>query len=318
MSDLIQSANAQIEAILNKFGLKYRKGFNSVMGCCPVHCGDNLSAFSYNFDKRIWTCFTRSCQREWGNDVLGLVAGILQGTKDEAKSWLIENIEELDYIPEIKIEKRIDKIYPEYIVKKLFKTDFYVKRGFSQETVDSFEHGKAEAHTMRNRIVFPIRDENGLIRGFSGRWAGKEELKDGKKVCVTNTGVKVPKWKHTSFNKTDYLYRFNVVKPFIKDEVIVVESIGNVMRFWDAGFNNCVAIMGSSISFKQVQLILSSSKGVVLAFDNDKAGLKALKKAHNLFDPYLNVKELLAPEGVDWADLNNAIVKELYGKINKK
>lgn len=302
--EIIEIANSQVENLLERLNMTVSKAGRWLSSTCPVHKGDNRTGFGFNVDKGNWRCFTQGCEQKWGNSIIGLVAGILEYSYDDAMEWIVNNIDE-NGEKIVKSERKIDRIYQESCLKRLFRTDFYLKRGFCQETLDSFEHGRAESGKMLNRVVFPIRDENGFIRGFSGRWAGKEQEIDGKLVCIGSTGKEVPKWKHTSFAKSDYLYHFHNAKPFCKDSLILVESIGNVMRFWDAGYKNCVACMGSSVSWKQSNLIIASTRKVVLAFDNDKAGQKATKNAKKTFEQYLNVTIITPPEGKDWAECSN-------------
>lgn len=311
----VQQLNSQIENILTKLNISFKRSGRYLQMCCPIHGGDNPTGLGFHLEKNKWICFTRGCQEEWGSDILGLISGVLQVSRVEANDWILDNVEGFSCSVKNKITEKEDTIYTEQLIKRLLKTDFYLKRGFSQATVDAFEHGKAEAHTMKGRIVFPIRDEKGFARGFSGRWAGKE-VKDekGKTICVTATGVKVPKWKHTSFNKTNYCYRMKEAKPFCKDELIIVESIGNVMRFYDAGFKNCVACMGSFISVMQAEQIIKNTKTVILAFDNDKAGHKAEKQSRELLEAIVNLKTIWPPEGKDWAEISNNEVLTILNK----
>ncbi len=315
---VLQQANSQIESILTKLNINFKRSGKWLTASCSVHNGDNRGAFAFCTHTNKWVCFTQHCQQDCGNDILGLVRGVLSLNRAEAYNWLIENIDDVEYIPKEKEEEREDRIYPDYCVKKLFRTDFYLKRGFSQPTVEAFEHGIAQSKAMRNRVVFPIRDEKGLIRGFSGRWALKEtqvERKgEMKTICVTDAGTEVPKWRHTSFKKTRYCYRLREAQEFCKDELIVVESIGNAMRFYDAGFKNCIACMGSFISLQQANLIMNNTKTAILAFDNDKAGKAAEESSRKLLEPFLNLKTIWTPEGEDWATLTNEQVLNIWNK----
>lgn len=315
--ELLALANAQAGSILSKLGIEYSESGRWLSSSCPVHNGDNSKAFGFCVDKGYWRCFTQDCQEKWGSTIVGLVAGVLNYTCDDAVEWLRQNVKEIGDL-KIKSARISDKVYKEECLKLLLRTDFYVKKGFSQSTVDSFEHGKAEKGVMRQRVVFPIRDENAKIRGFSGRWHGKDTLKDGKIVCLSDSGKIVPKWRHTSFNKSNYLYHFYKAKPFCSQELILVESIGNVMRWWDCGFKNCVACLGSSLSIKQIRLIIPSTKKVLLAFDNDKAGLKVLKKASKSLEEYVNIATILPPPDRDWADCSNKEVLDIYESYRYK
>jgi DNA primase len=310
---------SQIECVLTKLGVKYKKSSSYLQMCCPIHNGDNATALAFNLKKNKWLCFTQGCQEEWGCDIVGLIAGVQKISRRDAFFWMLDNVGSIERPPDVPQEEKIDRVYQEDVLLKLFKTDFYLKKGFQQSTLDAFEHGMANAHKLSGRVVFPIRDEKGFIRGFSGRWAGKEiEVeKKGKlkMVCVDAHGNEVPKWRHTSFTKTNYCYRLREAAPHCEKELIVVESIGNAMRFYDAGCKNCIAVLGSFISDKQASLILKHTRKVILAFDNDKAGLKATKQGTELLEQVMDIVSILPPEGKDWGEMTNQEVLDiLHGK----
>lgn len=301
------------EQILSLLGIEFSIAGRWLTSQCNIHGGDNHHGFGFNSEKGTWRCFTHRCEQIYGNDIAGLVAGIKKCSYNEAIDWLVEHFEELDLV-EKKIKVMEEKIYPEMDLKKLLRTDFYLKRGFSQETVNSFYHGLAESGSLRCRVVFPIRNAKGFIIAYSGRWAGQEKIIDGKVVCF-NDAREVPKWKHTSFKKSDNLYNFNVAKDLIEKEIIIVESIGNVMRWWEAGFKNVVACMGSSLSSKHTSMLIGKTQRVILAFDNDDAGIKASQNSIKRLEHYVNSIELSPPRGKDWADITNQEVKDIYEKI---
>jgi 5S rRNA maturation endonuclease (ribonuclease M5) len=314
--ELLDLAHNQIPQLLTLLGIEYRQSGKYLISTCNVHHGDNRGAFAWNIESNSWRCFTHQCQEDWGHTIIGLVSGILQYSYDDAVAWIAENIHETNVVIK-KTERKEDPIFPEISLQRLFKTDFYLKKGFLASTLNDFEHGKAESKNMIHRVVFPIRDENKYIRGFSGRWAGKEIEKGEKTVCVSPSGREVPKWKHM-VSKTNYLYNWYRAKDFSKQEIIIVESIGNVMRWWEAGFKNIVACLGSSLSPRQCQLIVGKTNSVILAFDNDKAGQKATKKSIKQLEEYMNVKELYTPDDRDWGEISAQEIQQIYGQNIRK
>lgn len=113
------------------------------------------------------------------------------------------------------------------------------------------------------RVVVPIYDENSLMIGCTAR--------------VTDNSW--PKWRDsTNLPKTDLLYNYWKARDIIKekDSVIICESPGNLWRLYEASFKNAVALLGSSMSAAQFDLInkLGVSQ-IIIAMDNDKAGIKA-------------------------------------------
>lgn len=295
--------------LLGILGVQTRIQGDRIFGCCPIHHGDNATAFSYRNSQ--WVCFTHGCQSEYGNDIVGLIAGIKRVSKDEAEGWIVEHIDEVPEGMKTNLPKP-EIIYPEWCLERLLKTDYYEKKGFSAETCKKFTHGLAQSNKMRGRVVFPIRNEKGFIVGFSGRWAGKEAIINGKLECLSATGKPVRKWLHTSFPKGKLLFNYNEAKPFSDREIIVVESIGNVMRWHDAGFKNVVATLGTHISDFQIQLLTSSPRSAILAYDGDEAGRTASAKTRKKLEAYINCLEIFPPDGKDWSDITNEQTRFIY------
>lgn len=301
--------------ILNALGIPYTKNGVWLSSYCPVHNGDNKTAFAFNLNTGRWRCFTHHCHEEKGDRLIDLICTIKQMDKNQAKNWVCQFRGEP--IVMLTKEGKEDQIYREVMLKRLFKTDFYLKRGFLQSTLDDFEHGMAEAYKMRGRVTFPVRDDESKIRGWSGRWGGKEIERDGKTICVTDAGKEIPKWKHTSFRKARYLFNYYRI-PNPCGFIIVVESIGNVMRFWECGFKNAVACLGSAISPIQAQLLMKKTNHIVLAFDNDPAGIKATQKSFKMLEQYVKVSVLAPRPGKDWAETSNEEVMNYAAKYIAK
>lgn len=314
-SDLIQDASQRIEAVLSLLGVNFSKSGTWIQSCCPIHKGDNPTGFAWNCRTSRWTCFSNGCHIHVINDIVGLVQSVLNISRDESYKWLNKNVDFTGPVTVFEQEERIDRIYPECCLKKLLRSNYYRSRGFNEETCCHFEHGEAQAKEMRNRVVFPIRNDKGFIIGFSGRWLGEQKIIDGKVKCVTKTGTVVPKWKHTSFNKSNILYNFNDAKKYAEKEIIIVESIGNAMRWYNCGFKNVVACLGVSLSNKQCQDLISCSKLAIVAFDWGNAGQKGADRAKKQLEEFIDCIILTPSDERDWADLSDEETKRLYGTI---
>lgn len=293
--------------ILTALGISFRQSGNWLSSPCIVHGGDNSYGLGVNVQTGRWKCFTHGCHLTLGSNIFALVKAVKQFSDEETLEWLRTYDKGLPRVGLVQTRKE-DKIYPEVCLKRLFKTDFYLKRGFTQETLNCFEHGQAESGKLRKRVVFPIRDDRGMMRGFSGRWAGRTKEENGKVICVSDSGKEVPKWKHISFNKSQYLYNYSKIKEEC-DFIVVVESIGNVMRWHEVGIHCCVACLGSSLSVKQAQLLMNKTSHAILAFDNDAAGKKATQQSLKMLEQYLTVSIITPPDSRDWAELSNEEVK---------
>jgi DNA primase len=91
------------------------------------------------------------------------------------------------------------------------------------------------------------------------------------------------------YKKTNELFALNFAKDSGEDSLILCEGYMDVIAMHQAGFTNAVAGCGTALTSEQVRLISRYAKEVILAYDADEAGQKALNKAISLFDT-TNVK----------------------------
>ena len=155
-----------------------------------------------------------------------------------------------------------------------------------------------------DRIVIPIKDNNGYVVGFSGR-----TLRTGANNKYLNT----PTTK--LFSKTNILFNFDKVKFLNPTKLIIVEGPMDAIAFIRAGHKNVVATMGVSLSVHHLNLLktLNNLETVILAFDNDNAGGIATMQhgktlMENGFNTYVigdydkqikDIDELLSVKGLD-------------------
>ena len=125
---------------------------------------------------------------------------------------------------------------------------------------------------FRNRVMTPIIDVRGNVIAFGGR-----VLDDGKPKYI-NTGDTLV------YKKTNELFALNFAKDSKEDALILCEGYMDVIAMHQAGFTNAVAGCGTALTTEQVRLISRYAKEVILTYDADEAGQKALQKAMTLFD----------------------------------
>ena len=215
------------------------------------------------------------------------------------KQYLVDNPEQ--YQPTKPKEEKIEmeKIYPaSYLDKLLPMKTFYEKRGISSKTQDEFKCGYAGGGKMYRRIVFPIYDLDNQIHGFSGR-------------TITD-GDNIPKWKHMG-RKTNWIYPHHLSHSNIekKEEVILVESIGDCMALYEAGYDNVLMLAGLDISAKMISYLNSFDlKRIIIATNNDDskeentgalASIKVAAKLSSVFD--LSLIKINPPVCNDFGDM---------------
>ncbi len=124
---------------------------------------------------------------------------------------------------------------------------------------------------FRNRVMTPIIDVRGNVIAFGGR------VLDDSKPKYINTGDTIV------YKKTNELFALNFAKDSGKSTLILCEGYMDVIAMNQAGFTNAVAGCGTALTDEQVQLISRYADEVVLAYDGDEAGQKAVQKAMRMF-----------------------------------
>jgi len=239
----------------------------------------NTSLIIYK-DSGVWRDFGGD---EQAKPFTALVKETLKTEDPKAlKEYLINNPNQKESFTPKEEVIEMEKIYPEsYLEKLLPMKTFYEKRGVSSNTQDKFKCGYAGGGKMYRRIVFPIYDLDGQIHGFSGR-------------SVTND-EHIPKWKHMG-RKTNWVYPHHLSHSNIEDkeEVILVESIGDCMALYEAGHDNVLMLAGLDISAKIISYLNSFDlKRIIVATNNDNskdentgalASIKVAAKLSSVFD----------------------------------
>ena len=131
--------------------------------------------------------------------------------------------------------------------------------------------------TLHSRLIFPIHDHLGVLRGFAGR--------DVSGIIHPETAAKEPgKYVNPAdsffYKKERILYGLHRSWRSISQHgfAILVEGFMDVISMHRAGFDNTVAGCGTALTQEQVRLISRHTKTVVLFYDPDDAGVKAAQK----------------------------------------
>lgn len=157
----------------------------------------------------------------------------------------------------------------------------------------SEREGEDLAERFNDRIMFPIRDQTGLIIAFSGR--------------LLTPDKKLPKYLNSPegilFNKRKVLFNFDKAKKTIRHEskVYLFEGFMDVLAAWRAGIKNGVASMGTSLTSEQIYLLEQTASKLYICYDGDLPGRKATKRALELIAPLskFELGAILLPEKLD-------------------
>ncbi len=157
---------------------------------------------------------------------------------------------------------------------------------------------------FRGRIMFPIHDTQDRVVAFGGRvlpaiveQAEKEERRPPAKYFNS------PETR--LFSKSDTLYGLNYFRQAIQKQkhLIIVEGYTDVIGAWQAGFDNVVAVLGTSLNNRHLRLIRRYADKVTLVLDGDQAGIKRANEMLGLFvSADLDLRILTLPEKLDPCD----------------
>ncbi len=207
-------------------------------------------------------------------------------------------------------------------------SEYFENRGFSPKIIESFRLGfcpegfeflrdmarrnsvpeelllkagllqKSERGSLyepfRNRVMFPIHDVLGRVIGFGGR-----VLDDSK-----------PKYRNSPetsvFQKRRNLFALEQAKKATADgqPLVVVEGYTDVLMAHQAGFCGVVAGLGTALTEGQARLLRRYSTQVVLLYDGDESGKKAVDGAAEVcLAVGLEVRVAWLPQGQDPCDV---------------
>jgi len=134
---------------------------------------------------------------------------------------------------------------------------------------------------FRNRLMFPIRNEQGTVIGFGAR-----ALDDSTPKYINSPQTAI-------FDKSGALYGIDLARGAIREQdlAIIVEGYMDVIVAHQYGMANVVASMGTSVTEKQIGLIKRLTTNLALALDADAAGdaatLRGLEVARQAFSEKL-------------------------------
>lgn len=318
LTELKARLKPRIKDILAEFGVRTFQCGPLLVSNCPIHLGDNTTAFNVNVSHSEfcgrWFCNTHKCHKEYGGDVLGLLRGLLEArgpisfreVVDYATNMCgMERIEFIaDAMDDIFLRSAIseDKGVPREEWRRDLKIPtYYLDRKFLQKTLDHFDVTICDdpQSEMYNRAVFPVYDNTWkYVIGSVGR-----TIKDVK-----------PKWRiQEGFKASNYLFGYWSALPHIcrSGKIILVEGQGDVMRLWEAGYFNVVGLFGSNLSEKQEFLLQSTgAMDIITAFDSDEAGASCRKDVEAKLRRLFNLRHVV-PLGHDVGEMDVSQILQL-------
>jgi DNA primase len=321
---------------------------------CPFH-NEKTPSFVVSPEKQIWHCFGCGAGGdifEFVKKIEGLeFPEALRILADKANVKIDYN-----YNPELKnqktkildiIEATVDHYHRLLLKDKEAKVarDYLEKRVINKEAVEKFNLGYSkdswddlvlylrgkkfvdadvEASGLvvrskkdnklydrfRGRLMFPINNIFGQTIGFTARILKKDD-KQGKYVNTPQSII---------FDKSSVLYNMDLAKMVIKQKnyTILAEGQMDVISSYMAGVQNIIATSGTALTPQQVKIIKRYSDNLMIAYDADKAGLKAtFRIVDNALVENINIKIIEMPKGMDPDQLIKKDEKKWLNAIKK-
>ena len=329
--------NSDIVDIIGEY-VDLKKAGSSYKGLCPFH-NEKTPSFTVDKKKQLFHCF--GCGA--GGDVVSFIMQKEGLSYPESLKYLGEkagiNIvyNENPVVNErryklFEINKEIMMYFYKNLLTNKAPQDYLLNRGLRSNIVNTFMLGYAldswddllnfakhkgikEEDLLelglvakskkgnyydkyRNRLIFPIIDTYGRVIGFGGRSIDKA----------------MPKYLNSPesevFKKRFNLYALNNFKKQNRRDLILVEGYMDVIALNNNGIDIAVASLGTAFTIEQAKLAKRYADNIYLCYDSDTAGIKATKRAIEIFrEAEIRVNIIELEEGLDPDDF----VKK-YGK----
>jgi DNA primase len=163
---------------------------------------------------------------------------------------------------------------------------------------------------FKRRLVFPLADARGRVRGFQARRLHDDDPLQAKYVNSPEGEL---------FRKGDLLYGLDTARQAVarEDRGVVVEGNTDVLALRQAGFAPVVASMGTALTEAQLRELARLTKRLFLCFDADAAGQDATLRGMELAVAQgFDVKIVALQPGTDPADDPAAFERELASPVS--
>ncbi|MBZ5665759.1 MAG: toprim domain-containing protein [Acidobacteriia bacterium] len=164
---------------------------------------------------------------------------------------------------------------------------------------------------FRNRVMFPICNDQGKVIAFTGRTLSTDEKAGPKYLNSPETPI---------YSKSRVLFNLDNAKEAIRklEYSILVEGQMDCISVYAAGFHNVIASSGTAFTEIQAKLLGRFSKNVVVNFDPDAAGARATERTLGLLvEEEFNIKIVRLDTGFDPDLFIRRKGKDAYGSAIK-
>jgi DNA primase len=186
-----------------------------------------------------------------------------------------------------------------------------LQEGYTQDELRAVGLGNSRGNDyFQRRIVFPLADARGRVRGFQARKLHDDDPLQAKYVNSPEGEL---------FRKGDLLYGLDTARQAIarEDRGVVVEGNTDVLALRQAGFAPVVASMGTALTEAQLRELTRLTKRLFLCFDADAAGQDATLRGMELaVRDGFTVRVVPLSPGTDPADDPDAFRERLAAPVS--
>lgn len=274
-----------------------RRG-HRLQGPCPLHHGDNRTAFRVDLQRDLWRCFT-SCG---GGDVVDLTRRILGCDHSEAARHLRGLLCDPARLPALPAPVSLDTASKP--VKALFRPFTFTipldprhaflqhEKGVAVATARRFEAGWTNRSSfLRSTVAVRLHDLQGRPLGYCGRRLDPHDVYQKGKWCF-------PK----GYPKAETLFNAHRAASSPGRGIVVVEGPWAVLRLAQAGVPRAVALLGTRMSNAHARW-LTKAPVVLLLLDGDSAGRRGAKTIAAALRGTTAVRIYELPDGAEPEDL---------------
>lgn len=273
------AGTTDIVDFLMSIGVDVRRSGQEISARCPVHLQrtgkeDRSPSWSMNADTGLWICY--SCGAR--GTLFGLVRELTGQENIEVMSMLMNN--SVESLGEVKVKPKMEFDINSYLSFPPVPSKELRKRNLSADSATKYG---IRWNPKNESWIIPIVSPDNKLLGW------QEKSSD----FVRNH----PRGIHMR----DTLFG---VEKFFRHTAILVESPLDVVRF-DSSFDGmqCLASFGASITDEQLRLLYSLADRVIVALDNDSAGITSAKKI------FKNMPSL--KEGIFWLKYSHTKAKDI-------
>jgi DNA primase len=156
-----------------------------------------------------------------------------------------------------------------YMARKKFAAELVATAGL----VVPRKEGSGFYDRFRDRIIFPIQDENSRVVGFGGR-----VLDDSTPKYLNSPETAV-------YTKRRVLYGLNWAKDACRTTgvVFIVEGYLDLIALHQQDITNAVATLGTALTPEHVRLLTRYAGQLMLVYDSDDAGIRSAQRCIDIF-----------------------------------